>query len=80
MLQDSLLWTKIGRIVARLSERLNVSSERAFDIFYSSDTCQQLHQPATGLYLYSDLYIVDEVVRELQTKQIGTTGVYKNLT
>jgi len=25
-------------------------------------------------------YVVDEVVRELQTKQIGTTGVYKNLT
>lgn len=69
MLQDSLLWTKIGRIIARLSERLNVSPEQAFDIFYNSDTCNRLHQPESGLYLYGDLYVVDEVVRELQAKQ-----------
>ncbi len=69
MLQDSLLWTKIGRIIARLSERLNVSPEQAFDIFYNSNTCNRLHQPESGLYLYGDLYVVDEVVRELQAKQ-----------
>ena len=67
MLQDSLLWTKIGRIVARLSEQLNISSEQAFDLFYTSKTCQSLHQPESGLYLYGDLYIVDEVIREMQT-------------
>lgn len=69
MLQDSLFWTKIGRIVVRLSERLNVSPEQAFDIFYNSQTCSRLHQSETGLYLYGDLYIVDEVVREIQMKQ-----------
>lgn len=61
---DPLLWTKIGRIVARLSERLNIPSEQAFDLFYTSDTCQRLHQEESGLYLYSDLYIVDEYMRE----------------
>lgn len=71
MLQDSLLWTKIGRIIARLSEQLTISPEQAFDLFYTSDTCQSLHQQETGLYLYGDLYIVDEVIKEMQRKQNG---------
>lgn len=69
MLRDNVFWTKIGRIVVRLSERLDVSPEEAFDIFYESDTCERFHNPDTGLYLYGDLYIVDEVMRELQDKQ-----------
>lgn len=69
MLRDTVFWTKMGRIIVRLSERLNVSPEVAFDIFYESDTCRRLHNPDTGLYLYGDLYIVDEVMRELQDKQ-----------
>lgn len=69
MLRDTVFWTKIGRIVVRLSERLDISPKEAFDIFYESDTCERLHNPETGLYLYGDLYIVDEVMRELQDKQ-----------
>lgn len=69
MLRDTIFWTKIGRIVVLLSERLNISPEEAFDVFYESDTCQRFHNPDTGLYLYGDLYIVDEVIRELQDKQ-----------
>lgn len=44
-------------------------SGRAFDVFYESDTCRRFHDPDTGLYLYGDLYVVDEVIRELQDKQ-----------
>ena len=69
MLQDSLFWTKIGRIIVRLSERLQVSPEQAFDIFYSSETCTRLHQPEYGLTQFGDLYIVDEIIREMQIKQ-----------
>lgn len=69
MLRDTVFWTKIGRIIVCLSERLNIPPEEAFDVFYESDTCQRLHNPDTKLYLYSDLYIVDEVMNELQYKQ-----------
>lgn len=69
MLRDTVFWTKIGKIVVRLAERLNIPPKEAFDIFYESDTCSRFHNPDTGLYLYSDLYIVDEVIRELQDKQ-----------
>lgn len=43
--------------------------KRLIDIFYESDTCERFHNPDTGLYLYGDLYIVDEVMHELQDKQ-----------
>ncbi len=43
MLSDLLLWNKIGRIVTLLSEQLNISSERALDLFYTSKTCELLH-------------------------------------
>lgn len=68
-LRDIILWNRIGIISTRLAERLDVAPERAFHIFYESDTCERLHDEATGLYLYGDLYIVDEVMRELQEKQ-----------
>lgn len=69
IIKDIIQWQRIGCISVRLSERLNVSPEEAFDIFYESDTRQRFHDPATGLYLFGDLYIVDEVIRELQDKQ-----------
>ena len=52
-----------------LSQRLDVSGERALDIFYTSRTNERLHDEHTGLYLMSDLYIVDEVIMELQNSQ-----------
>lgn len=66
MLSDLLMWNKIGRIVTLLAERLNVTSERALDIFYTSKTNERLHDEKTGLYLMSDLYLVDELIFELQ--------------
>ena len=50
-----------------LAKRLDISDERALDIFYTSRTNERLHDPHTGLYLMSDLYIVDEVIKELQS-------------
>lgn len=69
MLSDLLMWNKIGRIITLLAERLDISSERALDIFYTSQTNERLHDEKTGLYLMSDLYIVDEVIMELQNRQ-----------
>lgn len=66
MLSDILMWNKIGRIVTLLAERLDISSERALDLFYTSKTNERLHDEKTGLYLMSDLYLVDELIFELQ--------------
>ena len=66
MISDLLLWNKIGRIVTLLAERLNISSDHALDVFYTSKTNERLHDPSTKLYLFSDLYIVEDIVREIQ--------------
>ena len=68
MLSDLLLWNKIGRIVTLLSERLNISSEHALDLFYNSKTNERLHDPSTQLYTFSDLYIVDDIINEILGK------------
>lgn len=68
MLRDTVFWTKIGRIIVRVAERFNITSEEALDLFYESETCTRLHDPDSGLYLYGDLYIVDELVREIQNR------------
>ena len=59
---------RIGSICAELARRLNVSPVKALDLFYDSQTCADLHNRETGLYLYGDLYVADEYMREVQQK------------
>lgn len=66
MLSDILMWNKIGRIVTLLAQRLDIRPERALDAFYSSNTCERLHDEGDTLYLMGDRYVADEFVRELQ--------------
>jgi hypothetical protein len=64
-MRDSVLWRKQTSIVMLLAKKLNIESSQALDIFYSTKTAQQLVDPSTGLQLMSDLYIVDDIVAEL---------------
>ena len=48
--RDIILWNRIGRISVLLAKRLNIEPERAFDIFYESDTCEHLHDETSGLF------------------------------
>ena len=66
---DFLWWNKIARIILQLSERLQISTDRALQIFYDSDVCQMLHDPDLGLHLMSDTYIVNDLIEELRRKQ-----------
>jgi hypothetical protein len=67
--RDIILWNRIGRMIPLIAERLHVSIERAFDIFYTSQTCARFHDESTGLYLYGELYIIDDLIAELGDKQ-----------
>ena len=57
---------KIGRICTILSKQLDVSPERAFDIYQNSKTSELLNDERSLLYLMSDLYIVDDIIAELR--------------
>jgi hypothetical protein len=58
----------IGIIAAAFSKRLEIAPVRALQLFYESKTCADLHDKETGLYLYGNLYIADEFIREYQNK------------
>ena len=64
-----LLSGKIGIIANAIAKRLNIDGMRALELFYESDTCRLLHDKSTGLYLYGELYILDEFILEMQRKQ-----------
>lgn len=66
---DFLLWNKIARIILQLAETLNISTDRALQIFYDSDVCKILHDPELGMHLMSDTYIVNDLIAELRNKQ-----------
>lgn len=63
-LREILLWQQIGCIVVRVAQKLQISNTEALRIFYTSDTCVRLHDERTGLYLFSDIYLADEVIME----------------
>ena len=68
MLSDLLMWNKIGRIVTRLAETLDIDIPRALALFYRSQVCKDLHNPETELYIQSDIYILDDLLQELGRK------------
>lgn len=61
---DIIMSNRIGAIAVELSKRLNIAPEKALQLFYESQTCAYLHDKSTGLYLYGDLYVADEFMRE----------------
>ncbi len=69
IVQEIIISNRIGAIAVLLSERLNISSVEALKLFYESETCQQLHDKSTGLYLYGDLYIVDEYLLDMENRR-----------
>ncbi|MBQ5750070.1 MAG: DUF3791 domain-containing protein, partial [Bacteroidaceae bacterium] len=56
-------------IAVILAERLGIKSQEALKLFYKSHTCANLHDKSTGLYLYGDMYIADDFMREMQERQ-----------
>ena len=64
VIQEIIMSNRIGAISVELAKRLNIEPVRALKLFYESQTCADLHNKSTGLYLYGDLYVADEFMRE----------------
>lgn len=69
IVQEIILSNRIGAISLELARRLDIKPIKALELFYESQTCADLHDKSTGLYLYSDLYIADEFIQERQNNQ-----------
>ena len=64
-IQEIIMSNRIGAISMELAKRLDIEPVKALQLFYESKTCADLHNKATGLYLYGDLYVADEFMREM---------------
>jgi len=69
VIEEIIMSNRIGDIAVILSDKLNIEPLQALKRFYESDTCERLHNRATGLYLYGDTYIADDFIIEMQNKQ-----------
>lgn len=69
VIQEIIMSNRIGSIAMILAERLEIQPLQALQLFYESQTCADLHNRSTGLYLYGDLYVADEFIREKEYLQ-----------
>lgn len=69
VIQEIILSNRIGAIAIHLAKQLNIDNVRVLKLFYESKTCADLHDKSTGLYLYGDLYVADEFIREMENRQ-----------
>lgn len=65
-MRDNVLWRKEANIVMLLSQRLQITPERALDVYYHTRVNKFMSSAEYGLQQMSDLYVVDEIVNELQ--------------
>ena len=66
VIQEIIISNRIGAISMELAKRLDIEPVKALKLFYESKTCADLHDKGTGLYLYGDLYVADEFMREME--------------
>ena len=62
--EETLLSTQVGTISCLLAKKLGIKPSEAYLIFAKSDTYKRLADPSTKLNHYSDLYIIDEFLKE----------------
>ena len=62
--RNIIRWQRIGCIVVKISEALDVSLKEALDMFYRSETCRRFHDEETGLYLQGNLYVLNDFLAE----------------
>ena len=68
IIQEIILCNRIGAISVELAKRPHVEPLEALQAFYESQTCADLHDKSTGLYLYGDLYVADEYMLEKSSR------------
>lgn len=73
-MRDSVLWRKQSRIVMLLAKEKNITPEQALDIYYSSRTAQLLSDPNTGLQLMSDQYVLEDLLKELEKREVSAAS------
>ena len=78
-MRDNVLWRKQASIIMLLAETLQIDAERALDLYYSTQTAQQLADPAMGLQQMSDQYILENILSEIRESHTSENEAQKIL-
>ena len=63
--RNIIRWQRIGCIVVKISETMNIPLKEALDLFYKSETCRRFHDEETGLYLQGNLSVLNNFLAEI---------------
>ena len=63
--RNIIRWQRIGCIVVKISETMNIPLKEALDMCYRSETCRRFHDEETGLYLQGNLYVLNDFLAEV---------------
>ena len=77
-MRDNVLWRKQTSIIMLLAKTLQIDTEHALDLYYSTQTARHLSNPAYGLHLMSDLYILENILSEIREGISNENKVPKN--
>ena len=65
---ETLLQMKYARIIEQIAADLSISNVDAMDLFYNSRTFQLISEGVADMHCFSDLYLAEEVEREIHHK------------
>ena len=63
---DTILQMKYARIIQQIAADMGISNVDAMDLFYNSRTFQLISEGVADMHCRSDLYLADEVEREIR--------------
>ena len=63
---ETILQMKYARIIQQIAADLGISNVDAMDLFYNSRTFQLISEGVADMHCFSDLYLAEEVEREVQ--------------
>ena len=78
-MRDNVLWRKQASIIMLLAKTLHIDSDCALDLYYSTQTAQQLADPAMGLQQMSDQYILENILSEIRESHTSEDEAQKIL-
>ena len=67
----TLLQRKYARVIEMYSRRRNVDLRKALDIFYKSQTYQDIRDGVSDMHCRSDEYLAEELLLEQSMQEIG---------
>lgn len=65
-----LLQKKYVRLIKKLSEKANISIEKALDIFYNSHTYRLMSEGVADMHCMSDEYLIQDLMDEIENNNI----------